>query len=61
MNLVVATGGSGSGVMKADAIGRIAAAQALNEPVAELYGGLSVSSDILSIAGRQIEPEKLVF
>jgi hypothetical protein len=47
--------------MKADAIGRIAAAQALNEPVAELYGGLSVSSDILSIAGRQIEPEKLVF
>ena len=50
-----------SGVMKADSIGRIAAAQALSEPVTEIYGGLTIPSDILSISRRRIEPEQLVF
>jgi len=61
MNLIVATGGSGSGVMKADSIGRIAAALALNESETDLYGSIRVSTNIMSVAGRQIEPELLVF
>jgi len=61
MNLVVATGGSGSGVMKADALGRIAAALARGEGSVELYGGPKVGSDILGIHGRRLEPELLVF
>ncbi len=39
LNLVVATGGSRSGVMKSDAIGRIAATLLLNEPIAVPRGG----------------------
>lgn len=61
MNLVVATGGSGSGVMKADSLGRIAAALALGRGDAELYGGVEVPSTLLSIHGRKVEPEMLVF
>ncbi|MEM0482676.1 MAG: FAD-binding oxidoreductase [Nitrososphaerota archaeon] len=61
MNLVVATGGSGSGVMKADSLGRIAAALALDQGEAELYGGVKVSSTLLGIKERKIEPEMLVF
>ena len=37
--LVVVGGGSGSGIMKADAIGRIAAAVYAEEEYATLYGG----------------------
>ncbi|MEM1922625.1 MAG: FAD-binding oxidoreductase [Nitrososphaerota archaeon] len=61
MNLVVATGGSGSGVMKADSLGRIAAALALGRQEAELYGGTVVPSTLLGIKGRSVEPELLVF
>ena len=46
--LVVAAGTSGSGVMKADAIGRVAAALALGNERAELYGGTSISAAALS-------------
>ncbi len=61
MNLVVATGGSGSGVMKADSLGRIAAALALDRGEVELYGGVKVPSTLLGIKERRIEPEMLVF
>jgi len=61
LNLIVATGGSGSGVMKSDAIGRIVTALLLNEPVAELYGGERINVSSLGIKGRRVEPEVLVF
>ncbi|MCI4460606.1 MAG: FAD-binding oxidoreductase [Thaumarchaeota archaeon] len=46
--LVVAAGTSGSGVMKADAVGRVASALALGLDRAELHGGLRLPSDALS-------------
>lgn len=46
--LVVAAGTSGSGVMKADAVGRMAAALALGLDRAELHGGGSLPADALS-------------
>ncbi|MEM1534101.1 MAG: FAD-binding oxidoreductase [Nitrososphaerota archaeon] len=61
MNLIVATGGSGSGVMKADSLGRIAAALAVDRKEVELYGGVKVPSTLLGIRERRIEPEMLVF
>lgn len=61
LNLVVATGGSGSGVMKCDAIGRVAAALLAGEEEVELYGGWRVRSDALGVRGRRAEPELLVF
>jgi len=61
LNLVVATGGSGSGVMKSDAIGRIAASLLINEPIAVLHGGEKVRVDWLQLRGRRVEPEILVF
>lgn len=61
LNLVVATGGSGSGVMKADSLGRIAAGLAMGVDEVELYGGVKAPSTLLGIHGRRVEPELLVF
>jgi len=58
--LVVAAGTSGSGIMKADAVGRIAAALALGKKKAVLYGGEEIDADILGAKSRRIEDEKLV-
>ncbi|MCI4447515.1 MAG: FAD-binding oxidoreductase, partial [Pyrobaculum sp.] len=57
--LYVAAGTSGSGIMKADAIGRIAASLALGREKAELYGGTVVESNILR-HNRCFEEERLV-
>jgi len=57
--LYVAAGTSGSGIMKADAIGRIAAFLALGREKAELYGGTVVESNILR-HNRCFEEERLV-
>jgi glycine/D-amino acid oxidase-like deaminating enzyme len=57
--LYVAAGTSGSGIMKADAIGRIAASLALGREKAELYGGTVVESNILRL-NRCFEEERLV-
>ncbi|MEM1787566.1 MAG: FAD-binding oxidoreductase [Pyrobaculum sp.] len=57
--LYVAAGTSGSGIMKADAVGRIAASLALGREKAELYGGVIVNSDILR-RNRCFEEEGLV-
>ncbi|MFB6489902.1 MAG: NAD(P)/FAD-dependent oxidoreductase [Thermoproteus sp. AZ2] len=57
--LYVAAGTSGSGIMKADAIGRIAAYLALGYEKAELYGGVVVDSRVLRL-GRCFEEERLV-
>lgn len=58
--LVVAAGTSGSGIMKADAVGRIAAALALGRKKATLYGGEEIDASILGTRSRRIEDEKLV-
>lgn len=59
-NLIVVGGTSGSGIMKADALGRIVAATYIGEEYAELYGGIKIRAKDLSLSERRIEPEKLV-
>jgi FAD-dependent oxidoreductase domain-containing protein 1 len=58
--LMVAGGASGSGIMKADAIGRIAAALYKDEEYALLFGDRKFKVSDLSLKNRNIEPEKLV-
>jgi glycine/D-amino acid oxidase-like deaminating enzyme len=59
-NLIVVGGASGSGIMKADAIGRIAAALYRGEEYAVLYGDRRFKVSDLGIKNRHVEPEKLV-
>jgi len=61
MNMVVATGGSGSGVMKCDAIGRAVTSLLLGEEEFVLYTGERVPVSWLGIRGRRAEPESFVF
>ena len=58
--LMVVGGASGSGIMKADAIGRIAAALYVGEEYALLYGDRKFKVSDLGLKNRNIEPEKLV-
>jgi glycine/D-amino acid oxidase-like deaminating enzyme len=58
--LIVAGGASGSGILKADAIGRIAAALYKNEEYALLYGDKKFRVSDLGLKHRNVEPEKLV-
>jgi len=59
--LIVVAGLSGSGIMKADSVGRIAAHLALGHEVAELYTGELFKVSDLSIGRRRVEREILVF
>jgi glycine/D-amino acid oxidase-like deaminating enzyme len=59
-NLMVVGGASGSGIMKADAIGRIAAALYRGEEYAWLHGERRFKVSDLGLKGRNVEPEKLV-
>jgi glycine/D-amino acid oxidase-like deaminating enzyme len=58
--LMVVGGASGSGILKADAIGRIAAALYKGEEYALLYGDRKFKVSDLGLKNRNIEPEKLV-
>lgn len=58
--LMVVGGASGSGILKADAIGRIAAALYNGEEYAMLYGDGKFRVSDLGLKNRNIEPEKLV-
>jgi glycine/D-amino acid oxidase-like deaminating enzyme len=58
--LMVVGGASGSGIMKADAIGRIAAALYKDEEHALLFGDRKFKVSDLGLKNRNIEPEKLV-
>jgi len=58
--VIVVNGASGSGIMKADALGRIADALYRGEKEAELYGGKKVSTKMLSIKDRDVEIESVV-
>lgn len=59
-DLVVVGSCSGSGNMKSDAIGRIAAALYAGEEYAHLYGHEKFKVSDLSLAKRDVEPEKLI-
>jgi len=59
-DLMVVGGASGSGIMKADAIGRIAVALYSGEEYAVLYGDRKFKVSDLSLKNRHVEPEKLV-
>ncbi|TRO54486.1 FAD-binding oxidoreductase, partial [Candidatus Bathyarchaeota archaeon] len=52
--------GSGSGIMKGDALGRIASALYYDIEEAELYGGRKFRVSDLGVHHRKIEPEKFV-
>jgi len=58
--LLVAGGASGSGILKADAIGRIAASLYNGEEDALLYGDRKFKVSDLGLKNRHVEPEKLV-
>jgi glycine/D-amino acid oxidase-like deaminating enzyme len=58
--LMVAGGASGSGILKADAMGRIATALYNGEEHALLYGDKEFKVSDLGLKNRNIEPEKLV-
>jgi glycine/D-amino acid oxidase-like deaminating enzyme len=58
--LMVVGGASGSGILKADAVGRIAAALYNGEEYALLYGGKGFKVSDLGLKHRSVEPEKLV-
>jgi FAD-dependent oxidoreductase domain-containing protein 1 len=58
--VIVAGGASGSGILKADAIGRITAALYKGEEYAYLYGDKKFRVSDLGLKSRNVEPEKLV-
>jgi FAD-dependent oxidoreductase domain-containing protein 1 len=58
--LIIANGTTGSGVMKADAIGRIVAAAHARKDVATLFGGKHFRVAKLGIETRQVELEEFV-
>jgi glycine/D-amino acid oxidase-like deaminating enzyme len=58
--VLVVNGASGSGIMKADAMARIADALYRGEEEAELFGGKKVSTKMLSIKERDVEIESVV-
>ncbi len=58
--VLVVSGASGSGIMKADAIGRIAAALYAGMEYAELSGGERIKTTTFSIEKRETEPERFV-
>jgi len=59
-DLMVVGGASGSGILKADAIGRIATALYNGEEYATLYGDKKFKVSDLGVKNRNVEPEKLV-
>jgi FAD-dependent oxidoreductase domain-containing protein 1 len=58
--VLVVGGASGSGILKADAIGTIAAALYNGEEYAYLYGDRKFKVSDLGLRNRSVEPEKLV-
>jgi len=59
-NLTVVAGASGSGIMKSDAIGRVAAAVHLGRRSAELFNEERMDVADLGIEGRRVAPEALI-
>lgn len=59
-DLIVVGGASGSGIMKADALGRIAAALYAGEEDASLFGNRKFRISDLGLKNRRVQPEKLL-
>ena len=59
-NITWASGASGSGIMKADAIGRIAASRVLGQRTTELFDGGEIPTSALSLRERSVQMERFV-
>jgi glycine/D-amino acid oxidase-like deaminating enzyme len=58
--LMVVAGMSGSGIMKADAVGRIASALFDGKSHAELYGGRKIRVSRLGVRERDVDKERFI-
>ena len=59
-NLIVATGSSGSGIMKADAIGRVVSSLYMQREKTTLYDGSVIGTSDLGVENRKVPPEHMV-
>jgi FAD-dependent oxidoreductase domain-containing protein 1 len=59
-NAIWVSGTSGSGIMKADALGRITASKVLEQEISILYDGREFKVSDLSLNDRKIERERLI-
>lgn len=53
-------GDSGSGIMKADALGRLVASRYLGEPIGDLFGGIPYPVEHLGLKERKVETERII-
>ncbi len=60
LNCLVVTGASGSGVMKSDAIGRIAEAALFGKEYAILHGGVKFEVSRLGVENRRVDKEYFI-
>ncbi|EQD70982.1 sarcosine oxidase related protein, partial [mine drainage metagenome] len=60
LNLTVISGTSGSGIMKADAIGRIAAATFSGLDKAKLFGNLDFNVSDIGVTRRKARMEQMI-
>ncbi len=58
--MIFATGDSGSGIMKADAVGRMVDALYRGEKTTTLHGGVKIDTGTLSIGNRKVEKEEVL-
>jgi glycine/D-amino acid oxidase-like deaminating enzyme len=58
--VIVVTGASGSGIMKADALGRITDALYRGESKTELFGGRTMKTTALGLVNREVDVEKVL-
>lgn len=60
LNIIVATGTSGSGILKGDSIGRLVEAVFSDREYVELYNGSRLKTSIVGVSGRNIEKERFI-
>lgn len=60
LNMIIATGTSGSGILKGDAIGRIVEALYSGKEYTELYGGIKFRTSSLGIKNREVDRETFI-
>jgi len=59
-NIIVATGSSGSGIMKADAVGRVVASLQGGVEKTVLFGDLVIDTSDLGVHKRRVKEEEMV-
>ena len=59
-SVLVVTGASGSGIMKADALARMVDSLYRGESDVELFGGRRMPSTALGLSEREVEVEKVL-